>query len=91
VHYPPGTPIITRFSASNSNLDKPFKKIIERAGLKPFQNKRSSCETQWLKDGERADLVANWMGQSVAVQNQYYVQHTAEDIEAFNARPSFSS
>ena len=87
--------IITRFSASNSNLDKPFRVIVESAGLVPwpklFQNLRASCETQWLKDGERADLVANWMGHSVTVQRRHYVQHTDEDIAAFNARPSFKS
>ena len=62
---------VTRFSCSNPNLDKPFRKIIEVAGLVPrpklFQNMRARCETQWLKDGERADLVANWIGHSVTV------------------------
>ncbi len=92
---PADAPIITRFSSTNSNMDKPLKLIIEKAGLVPwpklFQNMRASCETQWLKDGERADLVANWMGHSVKVQNQNYVQHTAEDIEAFNQKPAFKS
>ena len=87
--------VITRFSASNSNLDKPFRKIIEAAGIVPwpklFQNLRSSCETQWLKDGERADLVANWIGHSVKVQRENYVQHTEEDIQAFNQRTAFSA
>lgn len=86
---PPDTPIVTRFSKSNSNLDKPFKLIIEKAGLIPwpklFQNLRSSCETQWLKEGARADLVANWIGHSVKVQRQNYVQQTDDDILAFNA------
>ena len=86
---PADQPIITRFSTTNSNLDKPLKKIIEAAGLVPwaklFHNMRASCETQWLKEGARADLVANWIGHSVKVQNLNYVQHTDEDIEAFNA------
>jgi integrase len=85
--------VITRFSDTNNNLDKPFKKIIEAAGMIPwaklFQNLRSSCETQWLKDGERADLVANWIGHSVKVQRMNYVQETEEDIEAFNRRTAF--
>ena len=85
--------VITRFSRSNSNLDKPLRKIIEAAGLMPwpklFQNMRASCETQWLKQGERADLVANWIGHSVTIQNRHYVQHTDDDIDAFNAKPSF--
>ena|GEM_PF-2174034 len=29
------TPIITRFSESNSNLHKPFKALLQRAGLLP--------------------------------------------------------
>jgi integrase len=90
---PPDAPIITRFSSSNSNLDKPFRLIVEAAGLVPwpklFQNLRASCETQWLKDGERADLVANWIGHSVTVQRKNYVQHTDEDVDAFNAKPAF--
>ncbi|MFY9254772.1 MAG: hypothetical protein WAO83_15075 [Fuerstiella sp.] len=81
--------IINRFSSTNNNLDKPFRKIIEAAGLSPwpklFQNLRSSCESQWLKEGAKADLVANWIGHSVKIQNLNYVQHTNEDIEAFNA------
>ncbi len=92
---PADDPIITRFSTTNSNLDKPFRKIVEAAGLVPwpklFQNLRASCETQWLKEGERADLVANWIGHSVTVQRKNYVQHTADDIESFNAKPAFKS
>lgn len=92
---PARNPVITRYNRANSNLDKPLRDIIEGAGLTPwpklFQNLRASCETQWLKDGERADLVANWMGHSVKVQRLNYVQETDEDIEAFNARPQFKS
>lgn len=91
----PDSALITRFSRSNSNLDKPFREIIESAGMRPwdklFQNLRSSCETQWLKEGARADLVANWIGHSVKVQRKNYVQETNDDIENFNAGPSFKS
>lgn len=91
---PADQPIVSRFAASNSNLDKPFRQIIEAAGLVPwpklFQNLRASCETQWLKEGNRADLVANWIGHSVKVQNQNYVQQTDDDIELFNSKPAFS-
>ncbi len=91
---PANTPIVTRFSTTNNNLDKPLKLVIEKAGLVPwpklFQNMRASCETQWLKEGERPDLVANWMGHSVKVQRQNYVQQTADDIERFNSKPAFT-
>ena len=47
---PSDAPIITRFSKSNSNLDKPFRQIVGSAGLVPwpklFQNLRSSRETE---------------------------------------------
>jgi len=90
---PADAPIITRFSSGNSNLDKPFRQIVENAGLVPwptlFQNLRASCETQWLKDGERADLVASWIGHSVTVQRKSYVQHTSDDVDAFNSKPAF--
>ena len=90
---PADAPIVTRFSATNSNLDKPFRQIVEAAGLtlwpKLFQNMRASCETQWLRDGERHDLVANWIGHSVKVQRQHYVQHTNDDVDAFNRKPAF--
>ena len=56
---------------------------------KPFQNLRSSCETRWIKDGERADLVENWIGHSVKVQRKNYLQHTEEDIESFYRRTGF--
>ena len=87
--------VITRFSKRNSNLDKPFRAIVERAGLTPwpklFQNLRSSCETQWLKEGERADLVANWIGHSVKIQRSNYVQYTDDDIERFNNKATSKS
>lgn len=84
--------MLTRYARSNSNLDKPLRKIIIKAGLLPwpklFQKLRSSCETQWIKEGARADLVANWIGHSVKVQRQNYLQHTEEDIHSFNATKS---
>lgn len=40
VSLPANTPIITRFSDANSNLDKPFKLILHRAGLD-----RAFCES----------------------------------------------
>ena len=81
--------MLTRYTRSNSNLDKPYRKIILKAGLLPwlklFQNLRSRSETQWMKEGTRADLVANWIGYSVKIQRQNYLQHIEEDIHSFNA------
>ncbi len=76
--FPTDAPVITRFSPTNTNLNKPFLKIIETAGLKPWpkliQNLRSSCETEWLDSGTLAHVVANWTGHSVQVQIENYAQ-----------------
>lgn len=84
------TNIITRFSESNSNLDKPMKVILHRAGLVPwpklFQNMRASCETDWLSEGHPAHVVAGWIGHSVKIQRKSYAQITAGHFDAFNSR-----
>lgn len=83
--------IISRFSESNSNLDKPFKTILHRAGLIPwpkvFQNLRASCETEWLNEGHPAHVVAAWIGHSVKVQRESYAQITDGHFERFNNHP----
>ena len=87
----PGTErIITRFSATNTNLDKPLKRILHNAGLIPwpklFQNMRASCETDWLNEGHPAHVVAGWIGHSLKVQRQNYAQITEGHYDTFNAR-----
>ena len=91
LYFDPGTvdgPIINRFASSNTNLDKPFRAILRRAGLKPwpklFHNMRASCETEWLNEGIPAHVVAGWMGHSVQVQRQSYAQITDGHFEKFN-------
>ena len=83
--------IISRFSESNSNLDKPFKTILHLAGLVPwpkvFQNLRASCETEWLNEGHLAHVVAAWIGHSVKVQRESYAQITDGHFERFSNHP----
>jgi integrase len=86
---PEGTErVITRFTATNVNLAKPFEKIIEAAGLtiwpKLIQNLRGSCETDWLDGGNPAHVVARWVGHSVKVQNDNYAQVDDHHFEQFN-------
>ena len=92
---PADAPIITRFSATNSNLDKPFTSILHRAGLVPwpklFQNMRASCETEWLNEGHPAHVVAAWIGHSVKVQRDSYAQITDGHYESFNSHPEKNS
>ncbi len=88
VSLPADSPVITRFSKSNSNLDKPMKAILHRAGLVPwpklFQNMRASCETAWLNEGHPAHVVAAWIGHSVKVQRDHYAQVTDDHYAKFN-------
>jgi len=94
VSLPADAPIITRFSKSNSNLDKPMKSILHRAGMVPwpklFQNMRASCETEWLNEGHPAHVVAAWIGHSVRVQRDHYAQVTDDHYERFNGPLSSS-
>ncbi len=83
-------PIINRFSPGNSNLDKPLKVILHRAGIvawpKLFQNMRASCETDWLNEGHPAHVVAAWVGHSIQVQRESYAQITDGHFDDFNSR-----
>ena len=92
VGIPADHPVITRFSDTNSNLDKLFKAILHRAGLVPwpklFQNLRASCETEWLNEGHPAHVVAAWIGHSVKVQRDSYAQITDGHFERFNSDPT---
>jgi len=82
--------VITQYSKSNSNLDKPMKKILEDAGISPwpklFQNMRASCETDWLDRGISAHVVANWIGHSVKIQVSNYAQVDDHHFDKFNAQ-----
>lgn len=92
---PEGTQrVVTRYDESNSNLDKPFRQILQNVGVVPwpklFQNLRASCETDWLDwvgpNGERnsAHVVASWVGHSIKVQNKHYAQVDGHHFEQFN-------
>jgi hypothetical protein len=82
------SPVIPRFSASNSNLDKPMKSILHRAGIVPwpklFQNMRASCETEWLNKGHPAQVMAAWIEHSVVAQRSSYAQVRDGHFDAFN-------
>ena len=78
----PGTEhVITRYRQSNSNLRTQFKRILKRAGVKPwpriFQNLRSSRETE-LAETFPLHVVTAWMGNSQAIAARHYLQVTDE-------------
>jgi hypothetical protein len=83
-----GDRVITQYTDTNTNLDKPLKKILTDAGVVPwpklFQNMRASCETDWLDRGISAHVVANWIGHSVRIQVANYAQVDAHHFDRFN-------
>ena len=79
------------------NLRTEFARIVVRAGLavwqKPFQNLRSSCETDWLEMFPgRIAAVAGWMGHSPTVAMRHYAQVLPQHFggAAAEARPEES-
>ncbi len=78
----PGTEfVITRYRDSNANLRTHLCRIIAKAGLKPwpklFQNLRSTRQTE-LADEYPAHVVCSWIGNSVDVAREHYLQVTDE-------------
>lgn len=59
-------------------FDGGFRRILADAGLerwpKLFQNLRSSCENDWIRDGIPPHVVADWLGHSVRTQEAYYLR-----------------
>jgi integrase len=78
----PGTErVITRYRQPNSNLRTQLKRIIHKAGLKPwprlFQNLRSTRETELTADFP-LHVVVRWLGNSQLVARKHYLQVTEE-------------
>ncbi len=76
--------VITRYRARNSNLRTQFLRIVERAGVepwqKPFQNCRSTRETELCNAGFPIQSVVSWLGNSVPVASRHYLQVREEDF-----------
>lgn len=74
--------VFLRSRSHYMNLRTTFERIICRSGLvpwpKPFQNLRSSRETELLQQFP-AHVVAAWLGHTVAIQTKHYAQVTEAD------------
>ena len=74
--------IVTRYTDGDQNMRTTLLKIIKRAGLTPwpklFQNLRASRENELIDQGIRPDVAAAWIGHSVRVQRESYLQVTDE-------------
>jgi hypothetical protein len=73
--------VISRYRLKNANLRTRFERIIRKAGLESwerlFHNLRASRQTE-LTDIFPAHVVAKWLGNSVKVANEHYLQVTDE-------------
>ena len=81
----PGTEyVITRYRNGNANLRTQLERIIRKAGLepwvKPFQNLRSTRETE-LAETYPIHVVCAWIGNTAAVAAKHYLQITDADFD----------
>lgn len=76
--------VISRYRDSNSNLRTQLNRIIRKACLnpwpKPFQNLRSSRETE-LTEKVPIHVVCAWIGNSQPVAAKHYLQITDQHFE----------
>lgn len=76
--------VITRYRSQNANLRTQLQRIIRSAGLepreKPFQNLRSSRETE-LSAEFPMHVVCKWIGNSELVAAKHYLQVTDEHFQ----------
>lgn len=75
-------PVVTRYRKADQNLGTTFKRFIRLAGLepwpKPFQNCRSTRETELVEVGHPTHAVCQWLGNSEIIAQKFYLQVTDE-------------
>ena len=78
------THVVTRYRETNSNLRTQLRRIILRAGLKPwpklFQNLRATRGTE-LAAEYPGHVAADWPGHSTAIAQKHYWRTTDSDFE----------
>jgi integrase len=86
--------VITRYRSANQNLRTELNRNVKRAGLvpwlKPFQNLRSTRETE-LMESYPAHVVCGWIGNSEAVAKKHYLQITDAHFDRACASKSSDS
>ena len=91
---PKAVHVISRYRKPNANLRTQFNKIVTRAGLKPwqkpFQNMRSSRETE-LAGEYPIHVVCKWIGNTELVAAKHYLQVTDEHFEKAVQNPVHSA
>jgi integrase len=88
------SPVIRRYRNSNANLRTQLRRIIERAGLRPwpklFQNLRATRETE-LAEQFPIHVVCEWIGNSEAVARKHYLQVTDDHFAAAVGSASYDA
>lgn len=83
--------VVGRYRDRDTNLRTHFTRIVERAGLAPwerlFQNLRMSRETE-LAQTWPLHLVVAWMGNTTTVAQKHYLMLREEDFDRAAASPS---
>ena len=77
--------VINRYRTTNTNLRTQLQRIIKRAGVepwpKPFNNLRSSCETD-LCERFPIHVVTAWLGNTTEIAIKHYLQVTNEHFRS---------
>lgn len=78
------THVITRYRDTNANLRTQLLRIVEKAGVEPwqksFQNLRSYRETE-LTNQFPIHAVADWLGNTPQVTDKHYLQTTEQHFQ----------
>jgi len=81
---PMGTPVITRWRSADQNIGAAFRKLLTRAGIKPwpklFHNLRASRQTELLAEFPTKD-VCEWIGNSQPVAMKHYAMATDDSFQ----------
>ncbi len=81
---PMSTPVITRWRSADQNIGTAFRKLLKRAGIKPwpklFHNLRASRQTELLAEFPVKD-VCEWIGNSQPVAMKHYAMATDDSFQ----------
>jgi integrase len=84
---------IRRYRGNGVNLRTQFLRLLDRAGVKPWQklfvNLRSSCRTD-LQERFPDHVVNSWLGHSSRVAERHYLQITEAHWERATTEPTLS-
>ena len=83
--------VITRYRGGDKNLGTQLKRIIGKAGVKPWpkvwHNLRASAETD-LARVHPIKAVCDWIGNSVSVAQRHYLTTTEDDFQKAIGNPT---